>query len=176
MNQQDDDKWLFRKIFGDIERIPNDRIEYEKQQPKIQSEKRIAAHGNDVAPSLPSTGFRPDIENYHFRASGVQDKLMRKLKRGQLPPEAILDLHGHTLDQALITLEKFIIDCQKQGIRVAVVIHGKGNSSKNNKAVLKPNVARWLQQMKPILAYCPALPQDGGSGALYTLIRRLKEK
>jgi len=51
------------------------------------------------------------------------------------------------------------------------VIHGKGLSSKGNEPVLKTRVGSWLAQRDDVLAFCQAMPQDGGSGAVVVLLR-----
>lgn len=111
-------------------------------------------------------------EELEFRQPGVQLAVMRKLRRGQLACQAELDLHGLSLAQARQQLSAFLAQVSARGLRCVRVIHGKGLRSSPRGPVLKPNVARWLQQRQEILAYCSARPVDGGSGALYVLLRK----
>lgn len=174
MNNQNDDKDLFRSLYGDIERVEHDRAPEWRQKPRA----RVRRHESTKDPSTPaiSPWQTPDdaqqsIDNT-YQAPGVQHKVMRKLRRGQLNVEAEIDLHGMNRIMALDELQAFINACRQQGISCIHVIHGKGSQSAGGKAVLKPSVASWLRQMPMVLAYSPCLPRDGGEGALYVLLKK----
>ena len=175
----DDDKDLFRSIYGDIERITDDRVTPWRKKPR----RRDVRHCEQSAPPpplpeispWPEAGLDPHAgqESMIYQADGIQQKLMRKLCRGQLGYQASLDLHGMTRANALRELQQFIEQCQSRGMNRVHVIHGKGNLSKGGIAVLKPSVASWLRQMPSVLAFCPSRIQDGGDGALYILLKRI---
>jgi DNA-nicking Smr family endonuclease len=38
--------------------------------------------------------------------------------------------------------------------------------------VLKVKVNAWLRQKDAVLAFCSARPQDGGTGAVYVLLKK----
>jgi DNA-nicking Smr family endonuclease len=52
------------------------------------------------------------------------------------------------------------------------IIHGKGNGSRHRGPVLKQKINHWLRQRDEVLAFCSARPMDGGTGAIYVLLRR----
>jgi len=52
------------------------------------------------------------------------------------------------------------------------VVHGKGYSSPNNKPVIKAYVNRWLRESETVLAFHSAQKQDGGTGAVYVLLKK----
>jgi DNA-nicking Smr family endonuclease len=52
------------------------------------------------------------------------------------------------------------------------IIHGKGHGSHQRKPVLKGKVDHWLRQRRDVLAFCSARQADGGTGAVYVLLRR----
>jgi DNA-nicking Smr family endonuclease len=56
------------------------------------------------------------------------------------------------------------------------IIHGKGNGSVQRRPVLKGKVNHWLQQRDEVLAFCSARPVDGGTGAVYVLLKRAPGK
>jgi DNA-nicking Smr family endonuclease len=56
-----------------------------------------------------------------------------------------------------------------------MVIHGKAFSQSGQQPVLKSYVNDWLRQLPQVLAFCSAQPKDGGSGALYILIKQIKQ-
>jgi len=110
-----------------------------------------------------------------FMRSGLQHNTFKKLRLGKLFPEAELDLHGHTVEQARGQLLDFIEACFDEGIRIAIVTHGHGDFRKNP-ALLKSCVNRWLQEIERVMAFHTALPKHGGSGATYVLVRQRKSE
>jgi len=107
-------------------------------------------------------------------SADVDSRTMDRLRRGQLRPEARLDLHGLTQDRAHQALERFIARAQSSGVRSIIIITGKGRISKGG-GVLRNQVPQWLNApgIRPyILGFSPAQPRDGGDGALYVLLRR----
>jgi len=183
MSSQDDDKDLFRKLYGDIHRVSHDRdaqlTEKRPSRPSVRLRRR--SHDNQENPYQLSSDLDAarlsDIANDltaaggEYRGNGIQKSVMKKLKQGKITPEMILDLHGMSREQALAELQDFIQQCRQQQLRCVQIIHGKGYRSESGKAVLKPAVAHWLQRINDVLAYCPALPHDGGDGAVYVLLK-----
>ena len=107
-----------------------------------------------------------------FQRPNVNRTTMRKLRRGQFAVQAELDLHGFVADEAKAALAEFIERCSVRGLSCVRVIHGKGHRSPGKTPVLKPKVASWLSRWDPVLAFATARPVDGGTGALYVLLRR----
>ena len=52
-----------------------------------------------------------------------------------------------------------------------LVIHGKGMNSPGGEAVLRKLTRHWLTQRSDVLAYCDAIPRDGGKGAVLVLLK-----
>ena len=172
MNDTNDDKSLFRKHFADIQRIDSNHVEHPKSRISPYPVHKPSKNWDIKTPISPYPELPPEnkIDDYHFRKGGIQDKIFRQLKRGQLPIEDRIDLHGMTRERALDKLKRFIEQAQLHGIRCILVIHGKGTRSERG-PVLRRNVPVWLRQMSGVLAYCPA-QKHGGNGALYVLLRR----
>lgn len=105
-----------------------------------------------------------------FSRSGLQHKVLRQFRQGQYPTQAILDLHGKTVIEARESLAEFLLQCQQNGLRHALIIHGKGRHS--DAPILKNKLNNWLRQTEQVLAFCTAQPKHGGHGALYVLLRR----
>lgn len=108
-------------------------------------------------------------------APGVDRRTAEKQRRGQLPIEARLDLHGLTQDKAHRALARFIADCESRGLRNLLIITGKGSAGDDGRGVLKAAVPRWLneRELRPrVLSFSWAQPRHGGAGALYLLLRR----
>jgi DNA-nicking Smr family endonuclease len=111
-------------------------------------------------------------------AAGLDRRLGERLRRGQLPIEAVLDLHGMTQDEAHQALDRFVADAHEEGRRVLLVVTGKGLGRAEG-GVLRAAVPRWLEEgpCRPkVLAHAPARPKHGGAGALYLLLRRRRER
>ena len=99
----------------------------------------------------------------------VDRRTAQKLRRGQLPIDARIDLHGDRQHQAQQRLTRFILASHSAGHRCVLVITGKGAG------VLKSHVPGWLKRAPLsglVLALAEARPVDGGSGAFYVLLRR----
>jgi len=112
-------------------------------------------------------------EEMWYAKPGVQDTLMRKLRRGQFSRRAELDLHGLRSEDARRIVAEFLHEAQARNYRCVRIIHGKGRGSGPRGPVLKQKLGNWLRQRKDVLAFCSARPADGGSGALYVLLSRL---
>ena len=106
-----------------------------------------------------------------FARPGIQLKVQRKLRRGEFPIEDELDLHGYTVVEAKAAINEFFYDCKKQQKRYIRIIHGKGYRSEQKIPILKTHVAYWLPQHNDVMAFASALPADGGTGALYVILK-----
>lgn len=118
----------------------------------------------------------------NFRQPVVKDRKLRKnLKRGSVSPEDRIDLHGLTVDQARPTLTRFIGRSHANGLRLVLVITGKGRDRgregpiPERVGVLRRQAPVWLSD--PGLKHAvrevqEALPQHGGGGAFYVWLRR----
>jgi DNA-nicking Smr family endonuclease len=120
-------------------------------------------------------------------AAGVMVDLDRRtaerLRRGQLTIDGRIDLHGMTQEDAHAALTRFLSASRAMGRRCVLIITGKGRPQKKDMAgaagggVLKQAVPRWLNQpslRSQILAFVAAQPKDGGAGALYVLLKRVR--
>jgi DNA-nicking Smr family endonuclease len=129
-------------------------------------------------PAAPAKRTEPALE--HGRAAGVDRRRTERLRRGRLPVEAKLDLHGYTQEQAHSALDHFLGEVQARGLRCVLIITGKGTTTENALGaggVLRSQVPRWLNEpanRSRVLAFDYAQPKHGGLGAIYVLLRRKK--
>lgn len=107
-----------------------------------------------------------------YRAPGVQEGVLRKLRRGQFHVQKELDLHGLSRNKAQEAVMRFLAYCHDQQLRCVRIIHGKGHGSPNSGPVLKTALEGWLRRRKDVAAYCSARAVDGGTGAVYVLLRQ----
>jgi DNA-nicking Smr family endonuclease len=106
---------------------------------------------------------------------GVGPELMERLSDGEFPIQDHLDMHGLGLVEARGELEGFLVAAQARGLRHVLVVHGRGLGSPDGVPVLKQALGQWLTTKslrKRVLAFCSALPRDGGAGAMYLLLRK----
>jgi DNA-nicking Smr family endonuclease len=106
-----------------------------------------------------------------FRRPHVPQAVLTRLRRGHFTVEAQIDLHGLTGAQAKVALRQFIGEALQQRMSCVRVIHGKGRRSGPRGPVLKNVVNQWLQRADDVLAFGSARAVDGGSGAVYILLR-----
>ncbi|MEJ2345139.1 MAG: Smr/MutS family protein [Gammaproteobacteria bacterium] len=172
---RDDENRLFREQVGPVRPLAQDVVEPVFRRVAPVPRKTLEDRHQVLQDSL-SDEFHPaDVETgeelLYFR-SGLQHRLIRKLRRGQFSLRAELDLHGMTVAMARQALLRFLLQCRERDQRCVRVIHGKGNGSSHRGPILKTMVNRWLQQRDEVLAFCSALPAHGGTGAVYVLLKR----
>ena len=110
------------------------------------------------------------------RAADVSAEVLRALRRGDHRPEARLDLHGQTREEALRAVERFVLRSRADGHRAVLVIHGRGQNSEAGEPVLRPALHEWLASAAAaragVMAFAPAPARAGGTGATVVLLRR----
>jgi len=109
-----------------------------------------------------------------FYRSGINKKNFKKLARGSYSIQAKLDLHGMTINEAKKELKVFINHCVNYRYTCVRIIHGKGLGSRGKEPVLKQEVNRLLRRWKQVLAFVSARQIDGGTGAIYVLLKKEK--
>lgn len=171
----------FKRAVADVSPLSNDRAPLRqteaarRKDTQAQRYRRQAAEReNETFVDGLSTTAVEIIESEQeilFVSPGVQIGQMKKLRRGHIPWQAGLDLHGYTLDRAREELARFIRDGESSGLRCVLVVHGKSYSQPDQPALMKSHVNDWLRQLSPVLAFCSAQPADGGTGAVYVLLK-----
>jgi len=131
------------------------------------AESRVAPPAHRQRRKTPS--FDPEADA--FLQAGCGPDLLRGLRRGKWIPQASLDLHGSTLDQARERLDRFLASCLEHDIRCVRVIHGKGIGSRQGEPVLKAAIRQHLCRLEAVQAWVQCGEHDGGEGALHALLR-----
>ena len=169
-----EDRDLFRDSIGPVSPLAQDRAEPVLRRPPpypLSTE----ADEEQVLRDMFSDYFEPaDLETgeeLYYRSEGIQQGVLRKLRRGQFRVSAVLDLHGMNREAARKALLAFLHGARQDNMSCVRIIHGKGNGSRHRGAVLKQKVNTWLRQRDEVLAFCSARPVDGGTGAIYVLLR-----
>ncbi|MGD2112599.1 MAG: Smr/MutS family protein [Gammaproteobacteria bacterium] len=164
---------LFRRSIGPVRRLASDTVPAPARHrtPRLRARPFV----RDSAP-LPgfSRGHLEEVgagETLAFARPGLQQRLLHRLRRGQLPVGAELDLHGMTIPEAENEVARFLAYCSDRHIRCARIIHGKGYGSRAQAPLLKNRINNWLRQHHEVLAFHSARPEHGGSGAVHVLLR-----
>lgn len=129
-----------------------------------------------------ATSFRADDR---LPGLGLQmdAKSFTQMVKGKLSPEARIDLHGMTVAQAHPDLIRFILGAQAEGLRLVLVITGKGKPGPDfgpipqRYGILKHQVPNWLRTPPLaglILQVSDAHVRHGGTGALYVYLRKTR--
>ncbi len=176
MSNDNDDFDLFQQEMSGIKKIDEKNIQKSskpKPKPIPLSQQRDDL---DVLAQLDNDPFSHEYietgdEIQYFRP-GIQQRVIKKLKRGQYSIERELDLHGMTSEGAKRAINIFFHDCVLKDTRSVLVIHGKGYSSEGKEPVLKSMINSWLRHRNDVLAFCSARIEDGGTGAVYVLLRK----
>ena len=107
--------------------------------------------------------------------SAMDKRTGQRFRRGDMPVDGRIDLHGLTLDQAHGALVAFIRRSHARGARCVIVVTGKGERGCGR---IRREAPEWLGRpdLRPmILALTEARPNHGGAGALYVLLKRIRE-
>jgi len=178
-NISDEDMALFRAAVGDTKPLKQDSIIVSKPKPSPWLSPRPSQTEADnlaVSEEMSNAKFDHNLlergDELLFCRPGVQKRTLRNLRRGQYTIEVELDLHGMIVDQAREALSDFLKQCTARSQHCVRIIHGKGLGSKNRQPVLKNKVNQWLKKIDGVLAFCSARPVDGGTGAIYLLLKR----
>ena len=203
MNESDDDEpvdglpdsALFRDAMREVEPIRTDYVPPEKPRPKPRARRREAddsavmaalagqpaaladrdSSSMDALWQEFAAGDAPEAgDELSFRSEGIQHGVWRAFKRGDYRLDARLDLHGMREAEAREQLRPWLRQAAYLGQRCVLVVHGKGMRSGSAGAVLKRLVDGQLRREKAVLAFASARPVDGGTGAVYVLLRRPK--
>jgi DNA-nicking Smr family endonuclease len=148
--------------------------------PPVEGKKQAAIPrfrlGEKAAP------FRPN-EALPGPAIQMDAKAFTRMSKGKLAPEARIDLHGMTVSEAHPELIRFILSAYSEGLRLVLVITGKGKAGPDfgpipqRYGILKHQVPNWLRSPPlggMILQVSEAHLKHGGAGALYVYLRKTR--
>ncbi len=92
-----------------------------------------------------------------------------KLRRGEIPVEATLDLHGMTAERAHTALRRFLGRARQKGWRCIEVITGRGDPARGT-GKLRRELPLWLEEETGIL-HVTENPRTRG-GSFLIMLRR----
>ena len=171
----ENDTDLFRRMMTDVKPLAaEERVQPEK--PRISPHRRTQNPDEPVESNFVEFAHAAEVtpeESLFFARNGLQQRLLKQLKRGDLTVEASLDLHGQIIEEAGKSLTSFLDEAQSVGCRCVIVIHGKGTRSAAGRPVLKTQVNHWLRESPAVLAFSSTQPRHGGTGSVYVLLKKI---
>ena len=117
-------------------------------------------------------------DNKKLPNKDFSDKKRLEIKKTEI------DLHGYTLDEANIEIEKFILKSFECGYKILRIVTGKGLHSDNEKnpfvskdlSILKYSVPEYIKNnnnlMKLISEFKEATVEEGGEGAFIIILKK----
>lgn len=168
-----EERALFQEAMKDVRRLASDTLTLRAQPPRPRPRRDL----DDLPGSTLAEASAAELDladRLAYKRVGLQPAHWRRLQRGEYPLDGTLDLHGLTVAEARASLEGFLHHCVHSGKRCVRIVHGKGFRSPDHAPVLKPRVAYWLAHAPEVVAYTSARPADGGTGALYVLLKRAR--
>jgi DNA-nicking Smr family endonuclease len=170
----DDDANAFRNAMRDVRRLRGARALPEAPKPAARArftraDQKEVLRESLLPPQDPAAVSTGDELSY--RRPHVPEAVLLRLRRGQFAVEDEIDLHGLSGLEAKQALQEFIANAAARRMSCVRVIHGKGRRSGPRGPVLKNVVNQWLQRTGDVLAFGSARSIDGGSGAVYVLLR-----
>jgi len=172
-----DDRAAFARAMQDVQPLKVDRAVPRSPRPSprpLPPSPARQTSRQDGLPYYPRFDFGDEqvADQLWFARSGLQDRILRKLRRGKLTPEGEVDLHGLRASDAEAEVGALLREAKVRGARCVRIIHGKGYRSESQRAVLKGMVDRLLRSRDEVLAFSSAPPEQGGTGAVLVLLRR----
>lgn len=144
--------------------------------PKSKAAKPAAPVAAPPKPRPPAPAKPHELT--HGLSHGIDRRQADRFRKGKLAIDGKIDLHGRTQQVAHDDLLAFLRRAHAAGKRNLLVVTGKGMTT-SKVGILRQAVPRWLNEpafRSLVLAFDYAEPQHGGDGALYVLVKRIREK
>jgi len=173
MTDDNDDQDLFRDSVGEVRRIRSSRVERESGRPAPTPRMREADERCVLGELDEARPFELGLETGEellWLRSGLQKRVLTRLRRGHWRVQDEIDLHRMNSDAATRTIRAFVDEALTHERRLVKIIHGKGLRSGPGGPRLKTLTARVLSRHPDVMAFASAPPADGGTGAVYVLL------
>lgn len=175
-----------KKLWQDVTKHDKKLSRRQPEEPAQDEDENVRKpHSQELNMQLDPALLRKTVKPQKHRAlpqqgqyDGIDRNTAERFRKGELPIDATLDLHGYTQAQAQPQLRRFIASHHARGSRMLLIITGKGTKSspdEERRGILREALPRWLadEALAPcVLAFDVAKQKHGGSGAYYVLLRR----
>jgi len=177
------DRQYFLEAMADVTPLSEDRKKITRESgfhikpahPAPDDEREVMSYLNELIKGSIEMDITFSDEYMEGSVKGFSRKFMKQLKKGHFPVQDYVDLHGLTKKEAEMKVIDFLIQSHRLGLRCVLIVHGRGLNSPNSFPVLKERLPLWLNRgplKKIVLAFATAKPYDGGTGAIYVLLKK----
>nr|WP_154324914.1 DNA endonuclease SmrA [Pantoea sp. 201603H] len=171
-----DDKDLFRDAMGDVKPLEEcASVHWLKSPSLVVSSVKTP---QDQTENFLVEGFLdvlPLSEPLEFKAEGIQQGVLDKLRLGKYELDASLNLLRQPIKNCRQLLFTFMLQARKDNLRNLLIIHGKGRHDKSHANIIRSHLNRWLRQFDDVQTFCIAQSWHGGSGAIYVGMRKTEQ-
>lgn len=187
----DDERALWDQVMRDVRRAKPRAVPIAKDAAKDKARPARVVERQQTPVKVPPPRVAAAKPRGHSGGiAGVDGATAERLRRGRIEPDATLDLHGMTQQQAFARLLPFVRRSHEKGYRCVLVITGKGAAARgetdersrgfamperSKAGVLRSQVPLWLEQggtQSIVVGIQTAHQRHGGGGALYVYLRR----
>lgn len=174
-NEIDDDKQLFRDAVKGVKPLAQDKLPPQppKKLKKVTKGKPAKSIQDFEQKRLRASfqfsdgyeAYFPPDQPLQFAKNKTLSGEVKRLRRGEYPPDMTLDLHGYNRENSKWTLAEFLFEAKKYHSHCVCIIHGKGDG------ILRKQLPNWLVQHPDVLGFHEAPLLWGGKGALLVLLK-----
>ncbi|MFQ3188955.1 MAG: DNA-nicking Smr family endonuclease [Paraglaciecola sp.] len=168
-----EDSDLFKNEFKDIALIKQDKIPPQRFSSKQNSglKQKNKTNLSEIKQAAAEFEFSDGFEGHFdidqplkYVKPETDSHEVKRLCRGDYPPDLILDLHGVKKEEAKHEIAALIYVAQKKHVYCVSIMHGKGTYA------LKKSIPNWLIQHPAVMGFHQAPKEWGGHSALLVLI------
>lgn len=170
-----DDKDLFRDAMEDVTPLKSCANIHWLKAPTAKTPRPAADEEMENFLTRGYLDVIPLSEPLEYKAEGIQQGVVDKLRLGKYKLDASLNLLRQPVESCRQALFTFIMEARKDNLRNLLIVHGKGREAESHANIIRSYLARWLQQFDDVQAFCVAQPHHGGSGALYVGMRKTEQ-
>lgn len=175
-NETEADEISFKHLFDDVKPVKHDRhvMSRADRMRKLKQRQFSISATDKKANALFefSDGFEASFNvngPLKYVAEGQRSDQIKQLKKGEIAPELLLDLHGLNADAAKSEIAALLFEAHKKHYRCVCVMHGIGSGT------LKRKVPSWLVQHPYVVGFHQATLEWGGNSAVLVLVRQNEE-
>jgi DNA-nicking Smr family endonuclease len=139
----------------------------------------VGAPKRAAPPPIPARAVQPRPRPVPITGGTLDGGWDRRIGRGAVSPDDVIDLHGHTLASAHAMVDARLGEAVARGDRVLLLVTGRPPRPESERpharGAIRAAVTDWLAASRHgsrIAAVRGAHPRHGGAGALYVVLRR----
>lgn len=171
-----DENALFKAAMGDVKPLKACDTRFQPApKPSVSPRDRWQEALLDNPLTAGMLDIVPGTVPLEYRADGIQQGVLDKLRLGKYAPEAELDLRQQPVARCRELLYLFILQAQHNNLRNLLIVHGKARRDDSHANIIRSYLNRWLQQFDAVQAFCIACPMHGGSGACYVGLKKSEQ-